>query len=51
MQSVSPRDCGGEVVDDQIVGNTAEESLGRLQSVDDVFRLLVVNDGLLLTQV
>ena len=40
MQSVGPRDRGGEVVDDEIVGNTTEESPGRLQPVDDVFQLL-----------
>ena len=40
VQRVGPRDHGGEVIDDQVPGDAAEEGPGRLQSGDDVFQLL-----------
>ena len=40
VQRVSARDRGGEVVDDQVPGDTAEEGPGRFQSGDDVFQFL-----------
>ena len=40
VQRVAPRHRGGEVVDDQILGDAAEEGPGRLQSGDDVFQFL-----------
>ena len=40
VQRVGPRDCGGEVVDDQVPGDAAEEGPGRLQAGDDVLQLL-----------
>ena len=39
VQRVGPRDRGGEVVDDQVPGDAAEEGPGRLQSLDDGSRL------------
>ena len=40
VQRVGPRDRGGEVVDDQVPGDAAEEGPGRLQAGDDVFQFL-----------
>ena len=40
VQRVGPRDRGREVVDDQVLGDAAEEGPGRLQSGDDVFQFL-----------
>ena len=40
VQSVGPRHRGGKVVDDQVLGDAAEEGPGRLQSGDDVFQFL-----------
>ena len=36
----APATAAGQVVDDQILGDAAEEGPGRLQSVDDVFQFL-----------
>ena len=40
VQRVGIRHRGGEVVDDQVPGDAAEEGPGRLQAHDDVFQLL-----------
>ena len=40
VQRVGPRHRGGEVVDDQVPGDAAEEGPGRLQAHDDVLQLL-----------
>ena len=42
MQGAGPRDRGGEVVDDEIAGNAAEERLRRYQPGYDVFQPLAV---------
>ena len=42
MQGVSSGHGGGEVVDDQVFGNTAEEFPGRLQANDHLIQLLAV---------
>ena len=42
VQGIGARHRGGEVVDDQILGDAAEEVPGRLQAGDDLFQLLAV---------
>ena len=42
MQGIGPGHRGGEVVDDQILGDAAEEGPGRLQAGNDLFQLLAV---------
>ena len=43
IKGIGSHHCGGEIVDHQILGHSAEEGPGRLQTGDDVLQLLLVH--------